>query len=85
LEKKSLYSCKWTDYQIHVDCFDGKGPIVLREIVYEWGHKIKVVENQVASPHVVIWQISLCQEHRPHQRFLSDLASQPFVVKISMT
>lgn len=81
MEKKDLFAHGWTDFLIHIDSQDGKGPILINEIVREWGHTIEK-HNDVSDPTREIWKVKLSPEHRPHQRFLSDLAIQSYVQRI---
>ncbi len=83
IERRNLNSATWENYHIHVDIMDGKGPIILEEILQDWGHRPEVLETtNHQSVNVVVWQIRLCPKHRSHQRFLSDLANQPSVLKV---
>ena len=65
-----------------IDIMDGKGPIVLEEILQDWGHRPEVIDQPHQSVNVIVWQLRLCPKHRSHQRFLSDLANQPSVLKV---
>lgn len=82
MDKKNLHAQERSKYQIHVDASDGKGPILLGEIIRDWGHKFDSLEEPQHSPNVQVWQMQLCPSHRPHQRFLSEIASHPMVVRI---
>lgn len=83
VDKKNLDSLARTSYQIHVDATDGKGPILVKEILRDWGHEVHLLEDPNYPASVQVWQLNLCSTHRPHQRFLSELASHPFVVRIN--
>lgn len=82
IERRNLNSAQWENYHIHVDIMDGKGPIVLEEILQDWGHRPEIIDQAHQSVNVVVWQLRLCPNHRSHQRFLSDLAGQPSVLKV---
>lgn len=82
LDRRHLHAGEWTNYQVHIDDQDGKGPILLNEIIRDWGHDVMEIETPAQSTNVLVWQIRLSAPHRPHQRFLSELAQQPYVVKI---
>ncbi|WPU64360.1 MgtC/SapB family protein [Peredibacter starrii] len=82
LDKKTLFEHEWVYYMIHVDNLDGKGPILVREIIMDWGHKVEVMQDQ--QDVVQLWRIQLSTRHRPHQRFLSELATQRYVKKIEI-
>lgn len=71
---------EWFNYFIHVDSQDGKGVILIEEVVREWGHEYREVE----SPDMlkVIWEVRLAPGQRSHQRFLSELASHNYVTKL---
>ena len=81
MESKDLFAHGWIDYLIHVDATDGKGPILINEVVREWGHDFEKQTNTV-DPSKEIWKVKLSPHHRPHQRFLTDLAHQPYVSRI---
>lgn len=80
LEKRSLHTFDWVNYEMHFDSQNGKGQIILGEIVQDWGHKFEKIEGH--TPNVIVWQFRLCPAHKPHQRFLSELASQALVLKL---
>ena len=82
MDKRNLYASVWTDYFIHVDSLDGKGTIIIGEIVRDWGHKIDVISSQSEAQNVEVWKIKLSSLHKPHQRFLSELAVQSYVIKL---
>lgn len=67
-------------YHVHVDAQDGKGLILIEEVVREWGHVVKEVEN--VDRLKVIWEVKLTPTQRSHQRFLSELAANNYVTKI---
>jgi uncharacterized membrane protein YhiD involved in acid resistance len=81
MEKRNLHASEWVNYRIYVDATDGKGPIVLNEIVQDWGHQVEEVEKPNQSENLVIWQVRLCPHHRPHQRSrpCQPLRAQPSV------
>lgn len=81
-ERRNLSAARWENYHIHVDIMDGKGPIILEEILQDWGHRPEIIEAPHQSVNVVVWQLRLCPDHKSHQRFLSDLVNQPSVVKV---
>jgi putative Mg2+ transporter-C (MgtC) family protein len=81
IEKKNLGACAWTEFHIHVDQLNGKGPFLLTEITHDWGHKMEIIPT-ISTNEVQVLKIKLCPDHRPHQRFLSELAAQPFIQKI---
>lgn len=82
MDRRHLHTRDWANYHIHVDAQDGKGPILLDEVIRDWGHECEEIDVNPPSPNVLVWQMKLSPSHRPHQRFLSDLASQSYVVKI---
>ena len=82
LEKRTLFAHIWNFYLIHVDAKDGKGPILIGEIVREWGHHVQVEDCPQNNQNIQVWKVRLSPLHRPHQRFLSDLAVQSYVLKI---
>lgn len=82
LDKRTLFDHEWMFYLIHVDNVDGKGPILVKEIVLDWGHKIEVIPTRHET--VQLWRIKLSSSHRPHQRFLSELATQRYVMKLEV-
>jgi putative Mg2+ transporter-C (MgtC) family protein len=84
IERKHLRICEWSEFHIHVDQLDGKGPLLINEINHDWGHKMETLRD-LSSHEVQVLKIKLCPDHRPHQRFLSELAAQPFVLKILKT
>ena len=83
MDKKNLNSLLRISYHIHVDATDGKGPILVKEILRDWGHEVKLLEDPNHPASVQVWQLELCPSHRPHQRFLSELAAHPLVVRIN--
>lgn len=82
MDRRTLYAHVWDNYLIHVDAVDGKGPILIDEIVRDWGHKVEVIVPASETEKVEVWKIKLSPIHRPHQRFLSDLALQSYVLKL---
>lgn len=82
LDKRTLYDREWVSYDIHVNDEDGKGPILVREIIMDWGHKIEIIPCEI--DRLQIWRIKLSPKHRPHQRFLSELATQRYVASLSL-
>ncbi len=82
MDKKNLHSMMRLTYHIHVDSLDGKGPILVKEILREWGHEVNLVDDPTHSSSIQVWKVYLCPTHRPHQRFLGEIAAHPLVVKI---
>lgn len=82
MDKRNLQTQQRASYQIHIDASNGKGPILVGEIIRDWGHKVDVIEVPPHSSNVIIWQVELCPSRRPDQRFLSELASHPLVIKL---
>lgn len=81
MESKDLFAQGWIDYLLHIEATDGKGPILINEVIREWGHEFEKQDNS-ADPSKEIWKVKLSPLHRPHQRFLTDMALQPYVCKI---
>lgn len=81
MESKDLFAEGWIDYLIYIDAANGKGPILINEIVREWGHEFEKQDNSEDTSRE-IWKVKLSPLHRPHQRFLNDLAHQSYVSKI---
>jgi uncharacterized membrane protein YhiD involved in acid resistance len=79
---RSLNNSKWVDYLIHVDATDGKGIILIEELIKEWGHQLETVETNEADGDVV-WKVHLSTTFRPHQRFLSVLARQTYITRLN--
>ena len=67
-------------YHVHVDAQDGKGLILVEEVVREWGHVVKEIETPDRSK--VIWELNLTTTQRAHQRFLAELAANNYVTKL---
>jgi uncharacterized membrane protein YhiD involved in acid resistance len=82
LETRNLHTHQLATFHFYVDTTTGKGPIILAEIINDWGQKIEVIHTADPSPTSLIWQMKLCTDHRPHQRFLSELASSEYILKI---
>lgn len=80
MDKRNLDTRTWVNYSIHVDSLDGKGTILIDEIVRDWGHRVEIAPS--LTPNVEVWKLKLSPMHRPHQRFLSELAIQPYVIKL---
>lgn len=83
MDRRHYDSLVWSTYHVHVDAQDGKGVILVEEVVREWGHLVTEIESMDKSK--VIWQMKLCPAYRPHQRFLSELASHNYVTKLVKT
>lgn len=81
MESKDLFAHGWIDYLIHIDATDGKGPILINEVVREWGHEYEKQDSPPDS-RKEIWKVKLSPQHRPHQRFLTDMARQSYVNRI---
>lgn len=81
-ERRTLYTQTWSTYEIHVDARDGKGPIFLREIIWEWGHEFQSHKPTPEEAGKEVWRVKLSPLHRRHQRFLSELARQVYVMKM---
>lgn len=82
LDRKTVYDHDWIYYHIHVNNSDGKGPILVKEIIHDWGHDIEILPTEEGQNQ--IWRIKLLPRNRPHQRFLSELATQRYVVKLDL-
>lgn len=82
MDRKHLDMSVRVNYLIHINSVDGKGPILMEEIIRDWGHLIEVVSGRDVGEDNQVWKIALYPSHRPHQRFLSDLAVQPYVTRI---
>lgn len=80
-DRRNMILREWCDYYIHINSHDGKGPILVDEIMCEWGHNGSIV-TEASSQDIQIVKFRLSPNHRPHQRFLSELAVQPYVVKL---
>jgi putative Mg2+ transporter-C (MgtC) family protein len=82
MDKRNLDARLSINYFIHVDALDGKGAILVGEIVRDWGHRVDIETSPSLGPNIEVWKIKLSPLHRPHQRFLSELAVQPYVIKL---
>jgi uncharacterized membrane protein YhiD involved in acid resistance len=81
VDKKHMEDIEWNNYHIHIDSRDGKGLILIEDLVRDWGHVPEVLDAD-GGPNVSVWKVKLASKIRPHQRFLTDLACQPYVVRI---
>ncbi|MFP5386710.1 MAG: MgtC/SapB family protein [Bacteriovoracia bacterium] len=82
LDKKMMDEIKWVNYHIHIDAHDGKGLILVEDIIRDWGHDLEPVEITDHVSNVVVWNVKPSSRFRSHQRFLSELAVQPYVLRL---
>jgi putative Mg2+ transporter-C (MgtC) family protein len=81
MDRKNFALLDSVSYHIHVNAEDGKGVVIIEELIREWGHQLEAIESSESRTRMV-WQVKLSCNHRPHQRFLSELARQSYVVKL---
>ncbi len=80
LDRRHHVDAIWSTYHVHIDSQDGKGVILVEEVVREWGFEPKEVENNDASK--TVWEFSIAHNQRAHQRFLAELAGHNYVSKL---
>lgn len=80
MDKKHYRDAEFSTYHVHVDSQDGKGVILVEEVVRDWGFIPKHVESSESSK--VVWEFSIAHDQRAHQRFLAELASHNYVTKL---
>jgi putative Mg2+ transporter-C (MgtC) family protein len=81
VDKKNMDVIEWVNYHVHVDSKDGKGVILVEDIFRDWGHEPQVVE---VNDHIstAVWNVKLTTKLRSHQRFLTELATHPYVLRL---
>lgn len=82
MDVKNHVDFDFYDYHIFISAEDGKGPVLVGELLHEWGHEAEEVSLSEAATGEIVWRLKLSPNFRPHQRLLSDLARQSYVKKL---